>query len=134
MSAAPIFSCRIDKSGKVMFDRPLDWARYCQTLKGQFCEVVLRKRRTQRSLKQNRAYFGLIVQSVAEFCGYSVDEAHEALAFKFLRIGEPDALLPTRRSTTSLSTTEFEAYSAQCKQFAAEELGIYVPDPNEVEL
>ncbi len=133
MSYVPIFAGRC-KDGKVIFARPLDWAKHVKAHEGLAVEVTLKKPRSQRSLKQNRAYFGIIVQAVAEHCGYSKDEAHEALAFKFLRVGEPDALLPTRRSTTSLSTQEFEAYSAQCKQFAAEELGIYVPDPSEIDL
>lgn len=127
-----LFYGRVDKAGKVVFDQPFEWAKHCAGLKNQRIEVTARKQRTQRSLKQNRAYFGLIVSAVAEHCGYTKDEAHEALAFKFLRLGEPDALLPTRRSTADLTTKEFEDYTAQVKQFAAEELGLLIPDPSAV--
>lgn len=134
MSATPLFYARIDKTGKVVFDSPLAWARHCQSLKNALVEVTCRKRRTQRSLKQNRAYFGLIIEAIAESCGYTKDEAHEAVAWKFLRVGEPDALLPKRRSTSDLSTKEFEDYCAQVKQFAVEKLGLFIPDPNQVDL
>jgi len=132
MTATRIHYGRVDKSGKVSFASPLGWSRDLQALRGKEVEVTIRQRRTQRSLKQNRAYFGLIVEAVAEHCGYTKDEAHEALAWKFLREGEPDAMLPKRKSTAALSTQEFEDYTAQVKQFAAEELGLFIPDPGQV--
>jgi hypothetical protein len=134
MSAVPLFYARVDKADKVIFDSPLSWGREVHRLRGQAVELTIRKRRTQRSLKQNRAYFGLIVEAVADHCGYSKDEAHEALAWRFLREGEPDALLPRRKSTADLSTKEFEDYTARVKQFAAEELGLFIPDPQAVDL
>lgn len=133
MTAAAIHYGRV-KSGKVNFVAAMAWAREVRSLEGQEVEVTIRKRRTQRSLKQNRAYFGLIVSAIAEHCGYTKDEAHEALAWRFLRLGEPDAPLPTRRSTADLTTKEFENYTAQVKQFAAEELGLFIPDPQAVDL
>jgi predicted PhzF superfamily epimerase YddE/YHI9 len=133
VNVTPIFDGRC-KDGKVVFRRPLDWAKHVRAHEGLEVEVTLKKLRTQRSLKQNRAYFGIIVAAIADHCGYSKDEAHEALAFKFLRTGEPDALLPTRRSTASLTVQEFAAYQEQVKQFAAEELGLFIPDPGQVEL
>lgn len=133
MHADRLFLGRV-KHGKVNFREPMIWAKHVSTHENMDVEVTLRKVRTQRSLKQNRAYFGLIVAAVAEHCGYSKDEAHEALAFKFLRQGEPDAPLPTRKSTADLTTKEFEEYQAQVKQFAAEELGLFIPDPGQVNL
>ena len=134
MTAVRIHYGRVDKDGKVSFTSPLAWGREVQALRGKEIEVTIRPRRTQRSPKQNRAYFGLIVEAVAEHCGYTKDEAHEALAWKFLREGELDAMLPTRKSTASLTTKEFEDYTAQVKQFAAEELNLFIPDPEQVSL
>ena len=133
MNSARLFYGRV-KHGKVNFRLPMEWAKHVRTHEGLEVEVTLRKIRTQRSLKQNRAYFGLIVSAIADHCGYTKDEAHEALAFKFLRLGEPDALLPTRRSTADLTTKEFTDYQEQVKRFAAEELGLFIPDPEQVDL
>ena len=130
----PLFYGRVDKNGRMILDNPTSFAQECDRLRDKPIEVTIRKRRTQRTLKQNRAYFGLIIGEIAEHCGYTKDEAHEALAWKFLRQGEPDAMLPKRRSTSDLSTKEFEEYTAQVKQFAAEELGLFIPDPNQVDL
>lgn len=133
MNADRLFLGRV-KHGKVNFSDPFIWSKHVAAHEGVDVEVTLRKVRRQRSLKQNRAYFGLIVAAIAEHCGYTKDEAHEALAFKFLRQGEPDAPLPTRRSTADLTTKEFEEYQAQVKQFAAEELGLFIPGPGQVDL
>jgi hypothetical protein len=130
----PIFYGRIDKTGKVQFDNALAWAQHCQSLKGASVEVTCRKQRTQRSLKQNAAYWAIVVPAIADYCGYEKDEAHEALKFRFLRKGEPDALLPTSRSTTELTVQEFEDYVRQVRQFAAETLGLDIPEPSEVSL
>ncbi len=134
MKALRLFYGSVDKDGKVRFDAPFTWAKECASLKGKQIEVTIRKRRTLRSLKANRAYFGLIVQAIADHCGYSKQEAHEAIAWKFLQEGEPDAMLPRRRSTADLDDKEFATYTAQVKQFAAEELGLFIPDPGQVAL
>ena len=93
-----------------------------------------KRQQTQRSLKQNAAYWAIVVPAIADYCGYEKDEAHEALKFRFLRKGEPDALLPTTRSTTELTVQEFEDYVRQVRQFAAETLGLDIPEPSEVSL
>jgi len=42
--------------------------------------------------------------------------------------------LPTVRSTTTLSTIEFEQLMEEIKRWAAIEFEILIPDPNEVEI
>jgi hypothetical protein len=130
----PIFTGHVDTAGTLVLDAPYDYARHKGTLRGKPVEVVLRAKRRQRSLKQNNAYWGLIVPAIAEHCGYTKDEAHEALGFRFLRVGEPDAVLPARRSTADLTVQEFQDYCEAVKVFAAETLGIFIPDPESVEL
>ena len=130
----PIFTGRVLDGGLLVLDRSKDYGRYLRSLAGKPIELVVRKQRTQRSLDQNAYIHAVPVSMLAEHCGYTKDEAHEAVAWKFLREGEPDAPLPKRRSTTDLDTKEFEAYTAQVKQFAAEELGLFIPDPAQVDL
>ena len=112
----------------------IDGKRYAATVKhleGREFELTLRARPKKRSLNQNAYYHGVVVDMIAREAGYSSEEAHEALKAKFLRIHD-DSALPTVRSTTSLTTLEFENYLDQCRQLAAEMFGLYVPLPNEV--
>lgn len=133
MTPTPIFYARVSRESKVVFDDPLAWAHHVGMWRGQPVEVTLRKRRTQRSLQSNRYYFGVVIAAIAEHCGYTKDEAHEAVAWKFLQCGEPDAKLPKRLSTAELSSDAFREYVETVKRFAATELGIYVPDPATVD-
>lgn len=97
------------------------------------CEVQLSigKRKKIRSHNENRYYWGVVIRILSAELGYSDDEMHEALKWKFLRIKENS--IPTVKSTANLSTTEFEDYAAQIRRWAAQELNIQVPEPNEVE-
>ena len=85
----------------------------------------------KRSERQNRYYFGVLIKILADELGYSTDEMHEALKWKFLKIHETE--LPTVRSTTTLDIQEFSDYCEKIKQFAATELNIVLPDPNQKE-
>ena len=76
----------------------------------------------------------MVVKLVADHCGYPTDEMHELLAFKFLRIDDdPITGAPRRRRTPATNTQEFENYLEQIRIFAATELDVMIPLPNEVE-
>ena len=87
---------------------------------------------SQRTEKQSRYYFGVVVPLIAEHCGYEKDEMHELLAMKFLRIeDDPITGSPRRKHTPDTDTKEFSEYVDACIRLAAE-LGVVVPAPNEV--
>lgn len=104
-------------------------------------EITVKALRATRSVQQNRFYFGTVIHLLSEYTGYSVDEMHEFLKAKFL----PKHLAVTNGngaivdhlviggSTRKLNTVEFNEYIAQIQQWAAETVGVYIPDPNEVE-
>ncbi len=88
-----------------------------------------------RSDNENRYYWGVVVKILGDELGYSSDEMHEALKFKFLRMeAEPDGKrrLETVRSTATLKTDEFEDYLDRIRMWAAADMGIVIPLPNEV--
>jgi|WetSurMetagenome_2_1015567.scaffolds.fasta_scaffold121759_2 hypothetical protein len=85
-----------------------------------------------RSDKQNNYYWGVVIELARNFCGYTKDEMHDAFGMMFRKMEAVDGV-PTIRSTSTMSTTEFNQYVEDCKQFAAVELGVYIPDPNEVD-
>jgi hypothetical protein len=132
MDPQPVFPGRVLPGGLLVHDRPKDYAQYVRSLKGCFVETVVRKRRLTRTNPQNRYYFGVVVKLIADHCGYERDEMHELLAMKFLRMeDDPITGAPRRKRTPKTDTQEFMEYVEACVRFGAE-LGVYVPDPNEV--
>lgn len=134
--ATPIFHGQIVK-GKVMLDRPSRYLIQISRLENQRIELILRKEKKDRSNQQNKAYWGIIIEILSEqeaFGGYTKDEIHDALREKFLSYRDAKTGLLKMRSTTSLSTVEFNEYYAQIQRWAAEFLNVYLPSPNEVEI
>ena len=81
-----------------------------------------------RSLKENNYYWGIVLTLLAEATGFTPEEAHDAMRWKFLRKGQR---FETVRSTTGLTTNEFEEYLEKIRLFAAQELNCIIPLPNE---
>ncbi len=82
-----------------------------------------------RSLNENNYYWGVVVEELSQHTGFTPPEMHEALKMKFLRIVKGQ--LESCRSTTDLTVGEFENYLSQVRQWASEELQVFIPLPNE---
>ena len=124
----PVFTGMVDNGG-LRFDRQSVVDNYMCTLIGQRVEVIIRKPRTKRSDVQNSYYWGVVIELLSKELGYDKDELHEILKYKFLQSNAMG--MPYIKSTTKLSTGEFEEYLSKIKQWAAEFLHIVIPDPNE---
>ncbi len=118
------------KGGTLSLADPKGFANYVHGLEGEI-ELVIGKRRKHRSDRQNRYYWKVIVGMLSTELGYSDDETHEALKWKFLLRDE--GKIPTVRSTANLSTAEFESYLGKIREWASSFLGCEIPLPNEVE-
>ena len=94
-------------------------------------ELTLRKETKKRTDPQNRYYWGVIIKMLGDYFGYEPEEMHEALKMEFLKVNGP---IPTVKSTTKLTTVEFNDYIGRIIRWAAMEYGVVLPDPNEVEL
>lgn len=122
----PVFQATTDGT-KLTFDAPIRLANYLRTLKGQKLEVVVRKLRSQRSNLQNNYYWGVVLDILSRETGYEISEMHEILKYKFLKVkGKMEYV----KSTTKLSTSEFEEYLEKIKRWASIDLNVYIPDPN----
>jgi len=130
----PVFLGRVTEQGRLHLEQRGMFRRWLSSLAGKDVELVVRRRRKQRSLQQNAYYHGVIVKMLADHFGYRPEEMHEALKFEFLR-RDPDDRRPlaTVRSTTSLSTQDFEDFQERVRQWALEEHEVLIPLPNEVE-
>lgn len=101
---------------------------------GRQVEIIIHKKLKFRSVQQNR-YYWLIVTMLSEHTGFTKDEMHSVLKTKFLKtekVHEDSGLIfEYVRSTTELTTTEYEDYLESVRRFAAEDFGIELPMPNE---
>lgn len=105
-----------------------------QMFSGEQVEITVHKKKKFRSVQENR-YYWLIITMLCDQTGYTKMEMHEILKKEFLlatKVNEETGrIYEYVRSTTELSTTEFEDYMEDVRRFGSEEFGIYLPEPNE---
>lgn len=98
---------------------------------GKVYNVDITARLSKRSNDQNRLYW-LWLNCLAKELGYSPDEMHAVFAHKYLGAdyetvcGETILIIP---STRKLDSAQFTTYLDKIKLFAANELGVVLPDP-----
>ena len=128
------FQGSIEKGHKLDF--PRDRFKRCLLAfnEGQLVTITIAVSHKDRSLSQNSYYWGVVIQYISDFTGYEPNELHDELKRKF----NPQASRLTNGetyggSTTKLSTGEFKDYVERIVRWAAMELHVFIPDPNEVE-
>lgn len=103
--------------------------------------VEMCRYRPRRTDRQNRYYWPCFVKPFADYLveqgnefDDAEDSAHEILKREFLSSTVTDRksgqVFTFQRSTTKLTTVEFNAYLDRCARMLAEECGIVVPEPN----
>lgn len=102
------------------------------------CEKCGRAFKKDRSNQQNRYYWGVLIDLLSEHTGFNREEMHEVLKHKFLRytvwIPKKDNIKEQSiiaKSTSKLTTKQFEEYQSQIRQWASTDLGLFLPEPNE---
>ena len=127
----------------VDFDRPDDLLRAIRIMQGMrgVRRISIMQFRPRRSDRQNRYYWPCFVNELGKYLreqGQPItdEEAHELLKVKFLRrpVYSPstgELLGYAIRSTTDLTTAEFNSYLDHCAAWLLDMFGIVVPDPSE---
>jgi hypothetical protein len=113
--------------------KPDDVATFRQAFyghEGKRVTVTVERERKHRSNNQNAYMWGVVYALIAEHTGYTPDEVHDAMRWQFLRVHR-DGLPDTVKSTTRLSTVEIEEYLESIRRWAALDLSVYIPLPNE---
>ena len=126
----PVFKGKVEK-GKLVLNAPDRFMIYLAKFEGQEIEVQVRKKKSQRSIQQNRAYFGIAVEILCEKTGFSRDEMHDALRQKFASRVDDETGLTVIESTAKMDTVRFMKYYDDIQRWAAEFLNVYIPDPGE---
>lgn len=127
----PLFRGKVEK-GKLILEDPEKYLLRIASLEGKRIELSIKKYRENRSDRQNRYYWGVVIKLLASHCGYTSDEMHEVLKHKFLSGATDKFGLVLVRSTAALDTDEFVQYTNQIVIWAAG-FGVYIPDPTQVE-
>jgi hypothetical protein len=131
---SPTWTGVVTPEGKLTLDSRVGFKAYVKTFAGHEVDLVITKHRRKRSTNQNSFWWGVVVPMFAEACGYASHE-HEAVHDELVRVLaglKPDAnpTLQIRKSTTDMSTVEFNELIEQAQIFGAEKLGLVIPDPD----
>lgn len=128
----------VSEDVKLEMEQPSDVKRVLRGLIGEVVEVIIRKRRSKRSDKQSRWYWGGILEALSEKTGYTPDELHEYCKARFipkrLAICDGNGVVIDDRvvggSTTKLSREEMADYCEDIRRWAAQDLDLVIPDPD----
>jgi hypothetical protein len=126
----PIFQGTIT-AGKLIFDSPVDVLAHLQSLEGKRVEVTVERQKRKRTNQQNRWYWGVVLQLISEHTGEDPENLHEALKAHFAPkhvVG--NIVVPS--ASRYLDTMDFSTYCEKVRRWAAEELHISIPDPEQV--
>ena len=128
---------KVDDGKLTIFQRG-DMVSGLQALGSGFVEIIIRLA-GKRTSPMNRYYWGGVVPIVQQgLKGVGIDmskeQTHELLKFKFLKrefVTSDGDILESIRSTTELSTIEFNEYIESIQIWSAEYLNVNIPDPNQ---
>jgi ribosomal protein S17E len=112
-----------------------------ESYEGKIIELSLKVWHKKRTTPQNSYYWGVVIELIKNFINdlgndFDSDTIHELLRSLFLKttkelINKESGEVTTIeyiKSTTKLSTIEFENYIENCKRYAAQQFDIYIPD------
>jgi hypothetical protein len=128
-------------AGKMQVDnRPYFTERLSQLKDGHYI-LTVEKYSHKRSIKENRYYWGVVVQMCMDGlieAGFDwikeQEDTHTLLKSMFLKENKPGIggeIIEVVLSTSSLSTDEFQAYMDRVKHWAAEYIGVFIPEPGQ---
>jgi len=130
MKAATFYAKKTSRESghHIEFEHLAQYKAYLSGIKDDTqLEIRIKKYIQKRSNPQNRYYWKIVVNMVADHCGMTPQEAHEGLKWMFLK--ERGEYMPTVKSTAKLTTKEFVDYIEQCVIWAAQFLSVVIPDP-----
>ena len=126
------------KDNKFIPDDLQAFYKHVKSLNGERVVVEMKKFKPykKRSNEQNAYYWGMIVDILSKEFGYTPEEIHEILKFKFLskNYDFKGQYMTGTESTATLSTSEMEDYHRKIREWASRDFNIYIPEPNCVPL
>ena len=128
----PIFRGTVEQ-GRVKLNDPDRYKVYLAQLEGKEVELTVKKHNPHRSNSANSYLFGVVYAVLSDYTGYDTEQMHDAMKEKFASRRTEGGLLITER-TSRMDSARFTQYIDDVKRFAADELGLYIPEAGEVEV
>ena len=115
---------------------PQAMSKYLSRRVGKTAKVSFQVEHSKRTLAENAYYHWVIVKILSDETGFSPEEMHDIIKTHFLtekiRLPKDRRRKITRtRSTTDLTTVEFEILCENIRTWAQLTLNIHIPKPNE---
>jgi hypothetical protein len=103
---------------------------------GNHVRLTFSKPGKPRSNNQNKFLWGVMYAMIAEETGNTTEDIHafcraSFLPKSFITLGGQER--EVEKSTTDLSTDEMSAYQDRIRAFAAQELNLVIPLPNQID-
>jgi len=129
---------KVTQEGLLVLADSSAWRAAVARHRGRAVWVTVKRQTVQRSPEANRYYWGVVVDSIASYIGESAEDTHELLKQRFLP-GRSIELLDGRAmemppSTKRLTVEEFSLYVEHVKVWAAQWLGLAIPEAGQVEM
>ena len=135
MSYAARYAGRV-KGGQLVLSDPVAWRAAVARHEGRDVWVSVVRQQYARTLPQNRLYW-VWVSMVADYIGEGRDETHALLKAQFLPARDVELLdgkrLTMPPSTRLLTVEGFREYMDKVQVWAAQFLGLALPDGDQVE-
>lgn len=121
---------RISEGAEILEFDDLDaWKAQVTWLKGKRVNVTIKPIVPARSKDQNAYYWGVVNHLCHMHVGWESDEFHEWCLAEFARM--PDGRIERSKD---MSTQRFSDYCERIRRWAIVEIGVYIPDPGEVDV
>jgi len=126
------------RDGAILIDKKERFFDAIRALRNGLYTLKAEKVYDNRSSKQNRYYWGVVLPAYVEGIltewgeVISQEEAHESLKQQFSfeeKLNNEGKSVRIVRSTTRMSTKSFTEYIENCRNFISEYLNIATPDP-----
>lgn len=101
---------------------------------GEQIDITIAKHKEKRSLDQNAFWWAVPVAILAEHCGYEPEQMHYALLGEWRGYidGPKGHQIPRVAASSKLTTAEFTELIEWVQRWAATELDVQIPAPNEI--
>lgn len=128
------FYSNVSEEGKLQKNVSLQIAESISHFKNKSVEIIVKRKSAKRSDRQNR-YWWVLVTILSSELGYTKEEMHEILKYKFLKREKVDQntglVFEYLGSTAELNKMEFADLTTEMKRWAQTDLDILLPDPGE---
>jgi hypothetical protein len=110
----PLFRGKIENGKPKLYQKELFELYLGQFKENDEIKYTISKYSKARSNSQNSYLWGVVYNLLSNETGYTCDEIHDAMKYKFLTISAKPLMIV--RSTASLSTVELEEYTENIRR------------------